>query len=145
MRSPTVTPQLQRMAEQAARGPDRVFTTLAHLMDVDFLREAYDQTNTSSAAGIDGVTATRYAEHLDDNLRDLHTRLRRGCSQAAPVERVWIEKEDGGRRPIGTPAFEDKMVQRAVTMLLEAIDEQDVSEGSYGCRQGRSPHGALHE
>ena len=145
MRSPTVTPKLQRIAEQAARDPDRVFTTLAHLMDVDFLREAYDQTNKSSAAGIDGVTATMYAEHLDDNLRDLHTRLRRGCSQAAPVERVWIEKEDGGRRPIGKPAFEDKIVQRAVTMLLEAIYEQDFSEGSYGCRQGRSPHGALQE
>ena len=73
----------------------------------------------------------------------MHERLRRGCYQAAPVERVWIEKDDGGQRPIGKPTFEDKMVQRAVAMLLEAIYEQDFYDGSYGFRPGRSPHNAL--
>ena len=130
MRSPTVTPQRQRLAAQAAHDPDRVCTTLAHRMDTDFLREAYQQTSTSSAAGIDGVTAQPYAEPLDENVRDLHERLRSGRSQAAPVERVWIETDDGGQRPIGKPTFEDKMVQRAVAMLLEAIYEQDFSDGS---------------
>jgi len=145
LRSPTVTPQLQRIAAQAARDPDWVFTTLAHLMDEDFLREAYRHTRKSSAPGIDGVTAQSYAAHLDENLHDLYERLRSGRYQAAPVERVWIEKDDGGQRPIGKPAFEDKIVQRAVAMLLEAIYEQDFYDGSYGFRQGRSPHEALHE
>jgi group II intron reverse transcriptase/maturase len=145
LRSPTVTTKLQRLAEQAARDPKRVFTTLAHLIDEDFLREAYRQTSKSSAAGIDGVTAKQYAEHLEENLRDLHDRLRSGRYQAAPVVRVWIEKEDGGQRPIGKPAVEDKIVQRAVAMLLEAIYEQDFSDSSYGFRPGRSPHEALRE
>jgi len=130
VRSPTVTTKLQQIAEQAARDPARVFWTLAHLIDEDFLREAYRHTSKASAAGIDGVTAKQYAEHLDANLRDLHERLRSGRSQAAPVERVWIEKEDGRQRPIGKPTFEDKIVQRAVARLLEAIDEQDFYDGS---------------
>ena len=130
MRSPTVTPKLQRIAAQAARDPDWVFTTLAHLMDEDFLREAYRHTRKSSAPGIDGGTAPSYAEHLDENLHDLYERLRSGRYQAAPVERVWIEKDDGGQRPIGKPAFEDKIVQRAVAMLLEAIYEQDFYDGA---------------
>ena len=130
MRSPTVTTKLQQIAEQAARDPARVFWTLAHLIDEDFLREAYRHTSKASAAGIDGVTAKQYAEHLDANLRDLHERLRSGRSQAAPVERVWIEKEDGRQRPIGKPTFEDKIVQRAVARLLEAIYEQDFYDGS---------------
>ena len=145
MRSPTVTPKLQRIAAQAARDPDRVFTTLAHLIDVDFLREAYRHTSKTSAPGIDGVTAQQYAEHLDENLHDLHERLRSGRYQAMPVERVWIEKEEGKQRPIGKPTFEDKIVQRAVAMLLEAIYEQDFSDSSYGFRRGRSPHDALDE
>ena len=144
MRSPTVTPKLQRIAAQAARDPTRVFTTLAHLIDVDFLREAYHRTRKSSAPGIDGVTAKEYAEHLDENLHDLHERLRSGGYQAPPVERVWLDKADGGQRPIGKPTFEDKIVQRAVAMLLEAIYEQDFCDSSYGFRQGRSPHDALH-
>jgi RNA-directed DNA polymerase len=145
LRSPTVTPQLQRLAAQAAHAPDRVFTTRAQLIDEDVLREAYRQTSKASAAGIDGVTAQAYAEHLDEHLQDLHERLRSGRYQAPPVERVWLEKADGGQRPIGKPTFEDKIVQRAVAMLLEAICEQDFYDGSYGFRQGRSPHDALHE
>ena len=77
MRSPTVTPTLQRIAAQAARDPERVFTTLAHLIDEDFLREADRHTSKSSAPGIDGVTAQTYAEHRDENLRDGHERLRK--------------------------------------------------------------------
>jgi group II intron reverse transcriptase/maturase len=145
LRSPTVTPKLQRIAAQAARDPDRVFTTLAHLIDEDFLREAYRQTRKASAPGIDGVTAQRYAEHVEENLRDLYERLRSGRYQAAPVERVWVEKDDGRQRPIGKPTFEDKIVQRAVAMLLEAIYEQDFHDCSYGFRPGRSPHDALRE
>jgi retron-type reverse transcriptase len=132
------------MAAPAARDPARVFTTLAHLSDEDVLREAYRHTSQSRAPGIDGVTAAADAAHLDENLRDLPERLRRGRSQAAPVERVWIETEDGSQRPIGTPAFEEKMVQRAVAMRREAIDEQDVLDGSSGFRPGRRPHEALH-
>jgi retron-type reverse transcriptase len=145
VRSPTVTTKLQRLAAQAACDPERVFTTLAHRIDVDFLREAYRQTSKSSASGLDGVTAQQYAEHLDENLRDLHERLCSGRYQAVPVERVWIEKEAGGQRPIGKPTFEDKIVQRAVAMLVEAIYEQDFYDCSYGFRPGRSAHEALHE
>jgi group II intron reverse transcriptase/maturase len=133
------------MAAQAARDPERVFTTLAHLIEGDFLREAYRHTSKASAPGLDGVTAQQYAAHLDEHLRDLYERLRSGRYQARPVERVGIEKEDGKQRPIGKPTFEDKIVQRAVAMLLEAIDEQDFSDSSYGFRPGRSPHDALHE
>jgi len=133
------------MAAQAARDPERVLTTLAPLIDEDFLREAYRHTSQTRAPGIDGVTAQTYAEHLDENRRDLPERLRSGRSQAVPVERVWIEQDAGGQRPIGKPAFEDKRVQRAVAMRWEAIDAQAFYDGSYGFRQGRSPHEARHE
>src|SRR4029450_7697957 len=138
LRSPTVTPKLQRIAAQAAPDPDWVLTTLAHLIDEDFLREACRHTRKSTASGMDGVPAQTDAEHLDETLRDLQARLRSGRYQAAPVERVWIEKADGSQRPIGKPAFEDKIVQRAVAMLLEAIYEQDFLDCSYGFRPGRS-------
>lgn len=100
---PTITTQLQRIAEQAKQYPAMVFTTLAHLMDVDVLREAYRRTRKDSAPGIDGVTAARYAEHLEENLRDLHERLRRGRYQAPPVKRQWLDKPDGSQRAIGLP------------------------------------------
>jgi len=145
LRSPTVTPQRQRIAAQAVREPDRVLTTLAPLIDVDFLREAYHRTSKASAPGIDGVTAQAYAEHLAEHLHDLHERLHSGRYQGPPVERVWLAKDDGGQRPIGKPTCEDKMVQRAVAMLLAAIYEQDFYDCAYGFRQGRSPHDALHE
>jgi retron-type reverse transcriptase len=94
---------------------------------------------------MDGVTAAASAAHLDETRRDLHERRRNGRSQAAPVERVGIEQEDGRPRPIGNPAFEDTLVQRAGAMLLAAIYEQDFLACSYGFRPGRSPHAARHE
>jgi len=122
-----------------------VFTTLVHHIDVEWLEEAYRLTNKRSAAGIDGVTATEYGANLEQNLQGLHERLRSGRYKAPPVERVWLEKEDGRMRPIGKPTFEDKIVQRAVAMLLEAVYEQDFYDFSYGFRPRRSAHQALHE
>jgi len=144
-RSQTISTKLRRIAEQAGRYPEMVFATLAHLIDVDFLRQAYRLTRKSGAPGVDGVTAGEYAENLEGNLRDLHERLRSGRYKAPPVERAWIDKEDGRKRPIGKPAFEDKIVQRAVVMLLGAIYERDFHDFSHGFREGHSQHQALHE
>jgi len=137
--------KLQRIAEQAKNYPAMVFNNVFHLIDREFLLEASHQTQKSSAPGMDQVTAKQYAEHLDENLRDLHERLRDNRYVAPPVERVWIEKEGGKKRPIGKPCFEDKIVQRAVVMILEAIFEQDFHAFSHGFRKGHSPHQALHE
>ena len=137
--------KLQKIAEQAKRYPEMVFNNVFHLIDHEFLLEAYRRTRKSSAPGVDQVTATQYAENLDDNLQDLHERLRDNRYVAPPVERVWIEKEDGKKRPIGKPCFEDKIVQRAVVMILEAIFEHDFYGFSHGFRKGHSQHQALHE
>src|SRR5262249_59009616 len=93
----------------------------------------------------DQVTAQQYVENLDENLRELHERLRDNRYVAPPVERVWIEKEDGKKRPIGKPCFEDKIVQRAVVMILEAIFEPAFHAFSHGFRKGHSAHQALEE
>ena len=142
--SPTGSMKLQSIATQAKRYPEMVFDNVFHLLDRAFLLEAYRLTRKNSAPGVDKVTAKQYAEHLDDNLRDLHERLRDNRYVAPPVERVWLEKEGGKKRPIGKPCFEDKSVQRAVVMILEAIFDQDVQECSHGFRKGHSPHQALH-
>jgi group II intron reverse transcriptase/maturase len=144
-RSQTVSTKLQRIAEQAAFYPGMVFNTLAHLIDVDFLREAYRLTRKDKAPGVDKVTAKEYARNLDDNLGDLHERLRTGRYIAPPVERVWVEKDANSDRPIGKPTFEDKIVQRAVVMLLGAIYEQDFYDFSHGFRKDHSQHQALNE
>ena len=130
MRATTVTPTLQRLAGQAARDPQRVCTTLAHRIDEDLRHEAYRRTRKSSAPGSEGVTAQSSAEPLDENRHDWHARLRSGRDQAAPVERVWSEQDEGGQRPIGKPALEDTIVQRAVAMLREASYEQDFRDCS---------------
>jgi group II intron reverse transcriptase/maturase len=144
-RSQTVSTKLQQIAEQAVSYPEMVFTTLVHLMDVDFLREGFRLTRKDAAPGVDKVTAKEYAKNLDENLKDLHERLRTGRYVAPPVERVWVEKDANSDRPIGKPTFEDKIVQRAVAMLLGAIYEQDFYDFSHGFRKGHSQHQALHE
>ena len=95
MRSPTVSTKLQRIASQAADYPQLVFTTLAHLIDVEFLREAFRRIRKSSSPGLDKVTARQYAEDLEENLVDLHERMRSGLHKAQPVVRVWLGE---GRR-----------------------------------------------
>lgn len=143
--SATVSMKLQRIAQQAKRYPEMVFNNVCHLIDRDFLLEAYRLTRKNSAPGVDKVTAKQYAENLDENLRELYERLRDNRYVAPPVERVWIDKEDGKKRPIGKPCFEDKIVQRAVVMILEAIFEPDFHAFSHGFRKGHSQHQALHE
>jgi RNA-directed DNA polymerase len=140
-----VSTRLQRIAEQAKTRPEMVFTTLAHLIDEELLREAYKRTRKDSSPGVDGVTAQQYAVNLEANLSSLHERLRKQQYFAPPVKRVYLEKEDGSQRPIGMSAFEDKVVQRAGAMLLGAVYEQDFYDCSYGFRLGRSPHQALTE
>jgi len=122
-----------------------VFTNLAPLSDADFLRAAYHRTRKDSASGSDRVTAQDSAEHWDENLRDRYDRVRSGRYQAPPVERGWVDKEEGQKRPLGKPPFEDKLVQRAVALLLGAISEQEFQDFSYGFRAGRRPHQALRE
>jgi group II intron reverse transcriptase/maturase len=144
--SPTVSTKLQRIAEAARQHPTRAFTTLAHHIDIDWLREAYRRTRKDGATGIDGQTAAEYAANLEPNLQSLLDRIKSGAYRAPPVRRVHIPKGDGRQnqtRPIGIPTFEDKVLQRAVTMLLEAIYEQDFLNCSYGFRPNRSAHQAL--
>jgi RNA-directed DNA polymerase len=142
--SPTVSTKIERIAELARNKPGAVLTTLAHHIDTDWLREAYRRTRKDGAAGVDGRGATEYAERLEDNLRSLLDRAKSGTYRAPPVRRVHIPKGDGEQtRPIGIPTFEDKVLQRAVAMVLEAIYEQSFHDCSYGFRPGRSAHQAL--
>ncbi len=144
-KSQIISTQLRQIAEQACQHPDRVFTSLAHLMDVDFLREAYRRVRKDGAPGLSGVTAKEYAENLEENLEDLHRRLKGGIYIAPAIKRVWIDKEKGKKRPIGITEFEDKIAQKAVAMLLSAVYEQDFYNFSYGFREGCSAHQALKE
>jgi group II intron reverse transcriptase/maturase len=144
-RSQTVSTKLHQIAKQARDYPEQVFTSLAHLMDVDFLSEAYRKTRKDGSPGIDGIRAEEYARNLEENLCNLHSRLRENRYKAPAVKRVWIDKDDGSQRPLGMPVFEDKIVQRAVSMLMSAVYGQDFYDFSFGFREGRSPHQAVKE
>jgi RNA-directed DNA polymerase len=134
----------QRIAERARQAPQMSFMSLAHHIDLRLLDDAYQRTRKDGAVGVDGQTAEDYAVHLMDNLQDLLNRAKSGTYRAPPVRRMHIPKgTEGETRPIGIPTFEDKVLQRAVVMVLEAIYEQDFLDCSYGCRPGRSAHQAL--
>jgi len=140
----SVSTKLQRIAELARTMPGLALTTLSHHIDLDFLREAYRRTRKDGAAGVDERTAKQYASDLDGDLVGLLERFKSGTYCAPPVRRVHIPKGDGTvTRPIGIPTFEDKVLQRAVTMVMEAIYEQEFLDSSWGFRPGRSAHGAL--
>jgi RNA-directed DNA polymerase len=141
-----VSTKLQRIAELASQSPQMAFTTLNHHIDIELLREAHRRTRKGGAAGVDGQTAEDYAVDLEANLQGLLDRFKSGTYKAPPVRRVRIPKGDGKQtRPIGIPTFEDKILQRAVTMVLEAVYEQDFLDCSYGFRPGRSAHMALED
>src|SRR5271165_2249144 len=126
---------------QAERGT--ALCSLHHVIDLDWMREAYRLTRKDGAPGIDGVTAEDYEANLEVNLLDLLERIKSGRYRAPPVRRAYIPKADGSQRMLGIPTFEDKVAQRAVTMVLEAVYEQDFLPCSYGFRPGRSAHQAL--
>jgi RNA-directed DNA polymerase len=139
-----VSTKCQRIAELAKQSPQMGFTSLAHHIDLRWLHEAYCRTRADGATGVDGQTAADYAADLAGNLQSLLERAKSGTYRAPPVRRVHIPKGSGPEtRPIGIPTFEDKVLQRAVAMVLEAIYEQDFLSCSYGFRPGRSAHQAL--
>lgn len=138
-----IYPELQRVATLASEAPTMVLTTLAHHIDADLLREAYRLIRKDGAAGIDGMSAADYEVRLEHNLEDLLRRFKAGQYRAPAVRRVYIPKAGGKRRPIGIPTIEDKVLQKAVSMVMESVYEQDFLECSYGFRPGRSAHQAL--
>jgi group II intron reverse transcriptase/maturase len=134
----------QWIADLAREHPERVLTTLHHLIDLEWMNEAYRLTRKDGAPGIDGVTAADYEANLEANLQGLLTRIKSGRYVAPPVRRHYIPKADGTKRPLGIPTLEDKVAQRAILLLLEPIYEMDFLPCSYGFRPGRSAHDALH-
>lgn len=140
----TISTKQQRIAKLAKEDKKRALNTLAHHIDIDWLKEAFRRTRKDGAPGIDGLTAGDYEKQLEANLQSLLNRAKSGEYRAPAVRRVHIPKGDGSQtRPIGIPTFEDKVLQRAVQMVLEPIYEQDFLNCSYGFRPGRSAHQAL--
>ncbi len=136
--------RLARVRQAAERDRKQQFSALLHhVYNVDTLAFAYWSLDRDSAPGIDGVTWRSYGEALEANLQDLSSRLKRGGYRASAVRRVFIPKADGRQRPLGVPTLEDKIVQRALVEVLNAIYEVDFLGFSYGFRPGRSQHNAL--
>jgi RNA-directed DNA polymerase len=138
-----VSSDLDRVRQVARKDKDVRFTALLHHVTVDRLREAYRAISPNAAAGVDGVTWRDYGSDLEGNLSDLHARVHRGAYRARPTRRVFIPKADGRLRPLGVASLEDKILQRAVVEVLNAVYEQDFLGFSYGFRPGRSAHDAL--
>ena len=135
---------LERVRQAAQRDRKQRFTALLHhVYDMERLRTAYHALKREAAPGVDGETWQHYGEALEANLQELAGRLKRGAYRAKPVRRVYIAKADGRQRPLGVPALEDKLVQRAVVEVLNAVYETDFLGFSYGFRPGRSQHHAL--
>jgi RNA-directed DNA polymerase len=136
-------PKLTLIAERARREPQCRFTSLAHLLDERFLAWCYYRLGRDRASGIDGVTWKEYGEHLEENLRDLVARMKAKRYKPQPAKRVYIPKDEHSKRPLGLPALEEKIVQKGIATILEAIYEADFLDCSYGFRPGRNCHQAL--
>jgi group II intron reverse transcriptase/maturase len=141
----TVSTKFERIAKLAKQKPGVALRTLAHHIDIEWLKEAHRRVRKDGATGVDGLTAIEYAKNLEQNLQSLLDRAKSGDHYCAPpVRRVHIPKGDGSKtRPIGIPTFEDKILQKAVMMVLETVYEQDFLDCSHGFRPGRSAHDAL--
>ena len=140
----SVSTKQARIATLAQQMPGKAMRSLAYHMDLIWYQEAYRRTRKDGAVGIDGQRAADYAKALASNLVALSEKVKSGTYRAPAVRRVYIPKGDGTKtRPIGIPTFEDKVLQRAVVMLLEPVYEQDFYDFSYGFRPGRSAHDAL--
>ena len=133
----------RRIAENARNLPEVSFTALAHHIDGAWLRVAQELVRRDGATGVDGVTAREYEKDLERNLQELENRMKSGAYKAPPVRRVYVPKNRTEKRPIGIPGYEDKIAQRAITMVLEPVYEQLFYDFSCGFRPGKSPHTAL--
>jgi group II intron reverse transcriptase/maturase len=133
----------ERIAMLARNNPSKVFTSLNHYIDYDWMLRAYELTRKDGAVGIDGQTSQEYALRLEDNLKSLLHRMKSGTYKAPSIRRAYIPKPDGSKRPLGISTFEDKVAQRAIVMLLEPIYEQTFKGFSYGFRPRKSAHQAL--
>ena len=140
--SESVSTKLDRVAKLAREDPARVLTSLCHYIDLALMREAYRLTRKDGARGVNDGGAEEFAKNLEGNFRSLLDRAHAGTYRAPPVRRVHIPKNDGTTRPLGIPTFEDKVLQRAVAMVLGAVYEQDFLDCSYGFRPKRSTHDA---
>ncbi len=139
----SVSQGLERVRQAARQRKRQAFTALLHLVTVDALRDAFLALKRRAAPGVDGMTWQDYEAGLEDRLQDLHTPVHRGKYRALPVRRRFIPKPDGRQRPLGIAALEDKIVQRAVVSVLNAIYEEDFLGFSYGFRPERGQHDAF--
>jgi len=135
--------KLALISERAQREPKCQFTSLAHLLNAQFLGHCYYQLGRDRASGMDGVTWQEYGENLEENLKDLVARLKAKRYKPQPARRVYIPKDEHSTRPLGLPALEDKIVQKGIAWILEAIYEADFLDCSYGFRPGRNCHQAV--
>ena len=138
----SVSQQLDRVRQAARRG-EGPFTALLHHVSEDVLLLSFFWLKRKAAIGVDGVSWVDYEEHLEANLADLHKRIHSNTYRAQPSRRQYIPKPDGQQRPLGIAALEDKIVQRALVAVLNAIYEHDFLGFSYGFRPGRGQHDAL--
>jgi RNA-directed DNA polymerase len=143
LRRASVSRGLERVRRAAKLNKEERFTALLHHVDVDLPWQAYFWLKPEAAPGVGGVTWQEYGQGLEDKLKDLHGRVHWGSYRALPTRRRYIPKPDGRQRPLGIAALEDKIVQRAVVEVLNAIYEEDFLGFSYGFRPGRSQHDAL--
>jgi RNA-directed DNA polymerase len=143
LNSGNISTRVRRIAEMARTRRGESLRSIHHAIDLEWLKEAHRQTRKDGAVGVDAQTAAEYGKDLETNLRSLLDRLKTGAYRAPPVRRTYIPKDGGKRRPLGIPTFEDKVLQTAVKMLLEAVYEEDFLDCSYGFRPGRSAHDAL--
>ena len=135
--------KLERITEIARTKPDERFTSLIHLINYEMIVKCHHELEAGKAAGVDKVTKAQYEKNLPENVRNLIKRMKRRAYKPQPAKRVYIEKENGKQRPLGIPAYEDKLVQKALAKILNAIFEEDFLECSFGFRPGRSCHDAL--
>jgi len=138
-----MSPELLKVANRAKSDPEAKMYSLARLIDEDALKRAYEGIRKDAAVGVDGVEKEQYGQELEENIRGLHERMKAGKYRHQPIRRVHIPKGRGKTRPIGISTIEDKIVQRGLTEVLEAIWEPVFYEGSYGFRRGRGAHDAL--
>ena len=136
--------KLAGIAEVARLRPNEKFTSLAHLINADMLRMCHNEMDGKKATGVDAVTKEGYNQNLDKNLIDLVSRMKRQAYRPQPVRRTYIQKQGSSRlRPLGIPAYEDKLVQSALSKILVSIYEQEFLESSFGFRPNRGCHDAL--